>query len=491
MYKMRSWTLNAYDRWRLGETEPARLRENRPADEPSENLLQAIWQHQRLRRDDLRTLDGQRVRVLHPGFHNREAGPDFRDAVLQFEDAPSCSGDIEVDVHSGLWRAHGHEANPAYEKVRLHVVWRGTDQIPTRPPTLALHSFLDAPLEQLEQWLTTEPAQTAPRAALDGHCHPCLRQAPVETVHGILHQSAQVRLRAKAAQFEARARQSGWEQALWEGLFRALGYKQNVWPMHRLAEMLPEIGRLNAGQPSAVPAWQARWLGLSGLLPADLSRSNLHTDHYLSQIWSLWWRERDALEHLILPRITWRFNNLRPANHPCRRLALAAHWLAAGNLPARLEAWFATDDSSARLQASLMEILQPKPDPYWSTHYTLRSRNQDHTQPLLGVARATDLALNAILPWFQARIQAGHNSDTPSRAEAYYFAWPKAEDNSKLRLARQRLFGGAGWRWLRGGAEQQGVLQIAHDYCDQSNAICSQCRFPEFIRRGATAAEKG
>src|ERR1035437_1113636 len=131
-----------------------------------------------------------------------------------------------------------------------------------------------------------------------------------------------------------------------------------------MAKVSPEIGRLNAGQPSAIPAWQARWLGLSGLLPADLSRSNLHTDHYLSQIWSLWWRERDALEHLILPRTTWRFNNLRPANHPCRRLALAAHWLAAGNLPARLEAWFATDASSARLQASLMEILQPKTDPY-------------------------------------------------------------------------------------------------------------------------------
>src|SRR5450756_1599267 len=131
MYKMLCQPFNAYDRWRRGETEPVRLRENRPADEPSENLLQAIWQHQRLRRDDLRTLDGQRVRVLHPGFHNREAGPDFRDAVLQFEDAPSCSGDIEVDVHSGLWRAHGHQANPAYEKVRLHVVWRGTDQIPT------------------------------------------------------------------------------------------------------------------------------------------------------------------------------------------------------------------------------------------------------------------------------------------------------------------------------------------------------------------------
>jgi hypothetical protein len=491
MYKMHCQPLNAYARWRRGESELARLGENRPSDEPSENLLQAIWQHQRLRRDDLCTLDGQSLRILHPGFRNREAGPDFRDAVLQFQDQPPCSGDIEVDVHSAFWRAHGHHTNPAYESVRLHVVWRGTDNPPTPPATLALHPFLDAPLDQLQQWLTTEPAQTAPRAALDGQCHPCLRQVPGETLHAILHQSAQVRLLAKAAQFEARARQAGWEQALWEGLFRALGYKQNIWPMHRLAEMLPEIGRLTAGQEPSVLAWQARWLGLSGLLPADLSRSNLHTDHYVSQMWSLWWRERDALQHLVLPRKTWRLNNLRPANHPGRRLALAAHWLAAGNLPARLEAWFAAEVPPAQLPASLLEILQVKPDPYWSTHYTLRSRSQSQAHPLLGMARATDLALNTILPWLQARIQAGHNSDTPSRAEACYFAWPKAEDNSKLRLARQRLFGGARCHWLHGGAEQQGVLQIAHDYCDQSNAVCSQCRFPEFIQRSATAETGG
>jgi Ni,Fe-hydrogenase III component G len=30
----------------------------------------------------------------------------------------------------------------------------------------------------------------------------------------------------------------------------------------------------------------------------------------------------------ILPRPAWKFHGLRPANHPQRRLALAAHWLA-------------------------------------------------------------------------------------------------------------------------------------------------------------------
>ena len=90
-----------------------------------------------------------------------------------------------------------------------------------------------------------------------------------ETRQGrILDAAARVRFQAKAEQFRARARHAGWEQALWEGLFRALGYKHNVWPMQNLAELRPRWRR--GADP--VFALQARLLGISGLLPAELPR---------------------------------------------------------------------------------------------------------------------------------------------------------------------------------------------------------------------------
>src|SRR5947208_12066564 len=56
-----------YAQWRdLALTAPV-LREAEEAA-PSERLLQRIWHHLRLQRDQLRTLDGRKVRVLHPGF---------------------------------------------------------------------------------------------------------------------------------------------------------------------------------------------------------------------------------------------------------------------------------------------------------------------------------------------------------------------------------------------------------------------------------------
>ena len=106
----------------------------------------------------------------------------------------------------------------------------------------------------------------------------------------MLRQAGLVRLYAKAAQIQARARQAGWEQALWEGLFRALGYKHNVWPMHRIAEL-----RSRWCIPGAEPlAVQARLLGISGLLPTELTRSELGSDHYVRRVWDQWWRERGA-----------------------------------------------------------------------------------------------------------------------------------------------------------------------------------------------------
>ena len=143
---------NFYARERLrGAGEPA-LRENDKAV-PPEHLLQAAWQHQRLLRDQLRTLDGRTVRVLHPGFKNHEAGPDFRGAVVQVGDDPSHSGDVEIDLHPGGWRGHGHDRNPNFKGVILHVTWDGDKPAAEGVPTLRLEGMLDAPLSELGAWL--------------------------------------------------------------------------------------------------------------------------------------------------------------------------------------------------------------------------------------------------------------------------------------------------------------------------------------------------
>ena len=463
-----------YATWRQRERAATLLCEG----EPSERLLQAVWGHQRLLRDQLTLADGRPLRVLHPGFPNHEPGPDFRQAILQFGTEAPHQGDVEIDLAASGWRSHRHDVNPAFSSVVLHVVWDGAGA--GHLPTLALKSRLDAPLRELAEWFGGE-GSTRP-GTLTGQCCGPLRELPPDRLQDLLHQAALVRLQLKAAQIAARARQGGWDLALWEGLFAALGYKHNVWPMRRLAELAGTVR-----EPLTAMLWQARLFGWSGLLPAELPRGRGADGHYLRRLWDAWWRERIQFSEVTLPRPAWRMSGLRPANQPLRRLALAAHWLAAGDLPARLEKWFTREVTAESLPASLLTLLQPPADEFWSWHWTLNSPRLKKAQPLLGEARLTDLAVNVILPWLWARAAAGRNAPLRAVAEHRLFAWPAGEDNASLRLARERLFAGTAPRGLlQRAAAQQGLLQIVRDFCAHSNALCESCRFPELIRRAAT-----
>ncbi len=460
-----------YSRWRARQNPALVLREGAP---PSEHLVQRIWHHQRLRREELRLSDGRTVRVLHPGFWNHGAGPDFRDAVLQFARESPVTGDIEVDLQARGWKDHAHDRNPNFQRVKLHVVWSGEPN--PAMPTLVLEPFLDAPISELALWLDSEAARPYPENLL-GQCAAPLRELSGTALTQLLHEAALVRFQRKAADLHARARQSGWEQALWEGMLRALGDKQNIWPMQRLGELR---GRLRPAV--SLLHTQARLLGVSGLLPQDLTRRQRSVDSYLRTVWDHWWRERDAFTDCVLPRSLWRLHGLRPANHPERRLALAAHWLTNARLFRRLENWFAGGGGEPATAGSLLEILQPGPDEFWSRHWTLRSAPMARLQPLLGAARVTDLAVNVILPWLWVRAREGGQTALQAEAERRYFAWPCAEDNATLRQARDRLLGGRPAVRLESAAAQQGLLQVVRDFCEHSNALCADCTFPELLR---------
>src|SRR5262245_50551065 len=169
--------------------------------------------------------------------------------------------------------------------------------------------------------------------------------------------------------------------------------------MQCLGELRARVCPEGAAPPPL--ALQARLLGVGGLLPDELTGAG--TDAYLRRLWDCWWREREAFEDCGLPRMLWKFSGLRPANHPQRRLALAAHWLSDAQLPARLEQWCAAPLDDSAQATALLEALQVPLDEFWSRHWTLQSGSFERSRPLLGSTRVTDLAVNVILPWLWVR----------------------------------------------------------------------------------------
>jgi len=296
---LKSWVVpvlrpDFYNQWRAQQEARFLLRE-RNSLHPPERLLQNVWHHQRLRRDELRTSDGQTLRVLHPGFWNHEAGPDFRGAIVQFGQEEPRAGDIEIDVVPQNWQAHHHHDNPAFAGVILHVVWIDGAGANSGRPTLDLHDFLDMPLAEMNSWAASGASDRWPES-LRGACSAPLKQLDRARMDELLRQAALVRFQRKARELEARARQAGWEQSLWEGLFRGLGYKQNVWAMQRVAELIPSL-REGAGTPLEM---QARLFGVSGFLSLDDRTANQPVE-YLRVLWDHWWRDRDRFGSLLLP----------------------------------------------------------------------------------------------------------------------------------------------------------------------------------------------
>ncbi|HEX6798803.1 MAG TPA: DUF2851 family protein [Ktedonobacterales bacterium] len=70
----------------------------------------------------LATAAGDVYTVVYEGRRGGPAGPDFRDAVLLDGRGEHVCGDVELHLRASGWRQHGHDHDPRYAGVLLHLV---------------------------------------------------------------------------------------------------------------------------------------------------------------------------------------------------------------------------------------------------------------------------------------------------------------------------------------------------------------------------------
>ena len=114
-----------------------------------EQFVRDVWEGQLFTTGGLHTSDGRPIVIMSPGNVNTDSGPDFTGACIRIG-GTTFRGDVEIHRNAAAWEAHGHDADPHYNSVILHVVMTN-DQVspPTRTeskrnlPVLVLHPFLD------------------------------------------------------------------------------------------------------------------------------------------------------------------------------------------------------------------------------------------------------------------------------------------------------------------------------------------------------------
>jgi len=445
-----SW-LRASQANRLAETPPLLGARQIPDVE-----LQALWIAGEFGREFV-TTTGERVRVEHFGDWNRDPGPPFAGAQMIIAGV-KVRGGVEVHADARAWRRHA-AGNPDPENTILHVFaldakneGSGTAPQPRRPGDGEIPVvFLDV------SRFAFLPVDPPPRE--NTACRGAFAALPAARVLELVEAAAQYRLCRKAARLERLAEQFDPQEALYQAIAEALGYRNNKLPFTLLAQRFP-LALLRSNRAEIEPLLFAA----SGFLNAtDLSPLAGDTRTYLRDIWTQWWPRRSEFERLTLPASLWTLRGLRPVNHPQRRVAALAEIVR--NWPV-VETLSRAGDVTA-----IRHYFEQLAHPYWDFHYTLTSKRSPGRMALVGESRITDLLLNIFLP------------RALSSAPAFWQACrelPAADPNQRVELAARRLFGASavGRRLGKRALTQQGLLQIYEDFCLACDADCTRCAMP-------------
>ena len=101
---------------------------------------------------------GGSYRVLQPGKRNGGPGPDYLGALVSFPDGRLCRGDVEIHLGRAGWYRHGHQWDPRYGGLILHVTAYG----PFRPVELDQRRWVPTVSLPAEGAVTETPCELMP-----------------------------------------------------------------------------------------------------------------------------------------------------------------------------------------------------------------------------------------------------------------------------------------------------------------------------------------
>lgn len=444
-----------------------------------EAALQAAWAAGVACDVEMNCLDGRTVRVLAPGWHRQDAGPDFGGARIEL-DGEEISGDVEMELRAAGWYAHGHHLNPRFAKVQLHVF---LEHSASNRPTVTIDGrhvpqlcIADLPVHLFST--SSRKDGDGKTVVPEGRCGagPTSDRSAKEVLT-FLGAAGDWRLLEKSCRLDETLATADADTAFYEGIMTALGYRAYKKEFRQLARQLPYAlvrgSEKDAGPDEAVETLRAVYLGSAGLLPSG------DDDEYVNGLTALWRKHELSMPPLESGYYAWRRAGVRPANRPERRLAAAATLVVRDREKGIAAAWIerirkvGTEKNAPKL---CVEALMVPAEGFWAERYGFNISGTTRGERLIGKARAGEMLVNAVLP--AALAVARRDGDEPLRTRvlSVYSRLPKGGENSVTKLMRDRLFpDGLPKGGPRPGARhQQGMLQVYQDWC-VGNPGCDGC----------------
>lgn len=444
----------------------------------TERHLQAMWLEQKYFKG-LATIESESIEVISPGIWNAEAGPDFLKAHIKIN-GREYFGDIELHLHSESWMHHGHHLDPRYDHVMLHVAfWK-----PHSIKSIATSTGKSIPQACFENFLTISPNRIVQLVDLDlypykkfigsGRCSQTLfRTLSEDKITTFFRNAAAWRLSQKRQYLQAHVEFPSY--LMGAGIAMALGYKNNTEAFlelflnllphrHLPEEMLLAMGMKACGFFDEVycQKWESseRYKQLSGLMQQSPK---------------------------LLPQVHLTLHQIRPLNHPLRRLVVLAKMVSDPALteffPQMQQCWqhhwtqLGAKKACRLLCEQLRALLPTYVDDYWNRHYSFEELPRKEFLPLSGDNLKNEILVNAFLPLLQESVLQRADPKEIAAFEAFYGSMPFS-DNSKTSYLIHRFFGDTPKGALLQHADmEQGAYQLHRDFCLHYEASCAGCPF--------------
>lgn len=423
-------------------------------------LYQYIWKYRLLPRD-LRTTDGLAVKILSPGVHNRDSGPDFSGARIRIG-PEEWAGNVEVHVKASDWYAHHHDTDPAYSNVILHFVAIHDRKIPD-----GRGSFIPQVSYQLPMAFERLYGRLADKIA-SVKCEGDLWRLPPITVASWLDSLSVERMQQKATRILDEVNHAGgdWQQATFITLARALGFSLNSQPLEMLARTLPLS--ILAKHSDDIFQTEALLFGQAGMLDTSMHIFDEYYQRLCREYFFL------ARKYGLRPmrRDLWKYSKTRPQNFPTRRIALLSRLLVGGfsMLADILDPAFERD--------KFIEMVASPPEGYWAEHIDF-DKPGTRLASTLSEQNIDLLMVNFTAPMLYA-YGAAHGEPEISERGLDIWRDTDPENNTYIR------------QWHNAGlpctnaSDSQALLHLRKEYCDR--ARCLECRFGHALLRDASEA---
>ncbi len=430
-----------------------------------ELLLHYIWKHKMFPLHPLHTTAGETVEVIDPGLHNTNAGPDFFNAKVKIG-GTLWVGNVEIHDHAADWFAHGHDRDPRYNNVILHVCGTTESEAVTVDGKRPAQMQLDIPPHIEQQYRELCSTDSYPP------CYKIIPQLQPITVHSWMSALEIERLEQKTRAIEERVKrcEGSWEGAYFVTLARNFGFGINGEAFEQWAYSIPlhcvDHHRDDLFQVEAIFMGQAGLLDEKAL--SDLYRKEALEEGYFTKLSN----EYRYLQHKFglspLDASLWRFLRLRPQNFPHIRISQMANLYhqRKASLSALVE---------CRTVEDAERLFDTQVTPYWETHYTFGStstKSNKHLSP----TSINLLMINTLVPMLFAYGKHKMNEELCDRAFSL-LEQLKTENNTIV-----RTWASCGLPAQNAG-DSQALIQLKKEYCDRRD--CLRCRFGyEYLKNG-------